>query len=241
MYAFCYLFLLFFVYAILGYLCEIFYCSCIEKKVVFNRGFCLGPYCPIYGIGSILMLLLLSKYKNDPIVLIFMSAIICSFVEYITSAILEKIFKARWWDYSDKKFNIEGRICLENTFFFGIGGFIIIYLVNPIIMRVFNWLPKMVLIIIAIVCLLIFIADLILTIVTLGRIKIAQNKFLKKDATEEITKLVRLEIVKNKSLALRLFKAFPNVNASDSKKTLIKLKEYLERRDKRKKKRFKQS
>ncbi len=238
MYQVCYLFLLFFVYAMLGYFCEITFCSLQENKLVLNRGFCLGPYCPIYGVGAILMLLLLSKYKEDPIILILMSAIICSVVEYITSAILEKIFKARWWDYSNRKFNIEGRVCLEYALFFGLGGFMIIYIINPIITSVFNQIPHLLFIVIASICFVIFVVDVFLTVLTLSRIHVAQKKFLKKDATEEITKLIRLEIVKNKKLVLRLLEAFPHINAGDSKNSLYKVKSYLEKREKKKKRKF---
>lgn len=238
MYQISFLFLLFFIYSILGYLCEVFNCSLIEKRLVLNRGFCLGPYCPIYGVGSVLMILLLSKYQEDPLVVFILAAVICSFVEYITSYILEKIFKARWWDYSNKRFHIEGRICLENSFLFGLGGFAILYMVNPVISHFLKLLSNSALEWVAFICFIVFLTDVIITVFTMCRLKIAQNKFKKKDATDEITKLVRLEIVKNKNLVMRLLRAFPNVSEENKKSTLYKVKVYLEKREeKRKKKR----
>ena len=78
----------------------------IQTKKFVNRGFLIGPYCPIYGVGGILITLLLSKYYDDPIVLFFMGIAVCGILEYLTSYIMEKFFKARWWDYSKRKFRL---------------------------------------------------------------------------------------------------------------------------------------
>ncbi len=230
-----YLFLIFFLYSMIGYFCETTYCSIKTKKIVVNRGFCLGPYCPIYGVGAVLMILLLTKYMDDPITLFLMGAFICSFVEYITSYILERIFKARWWDYSDKPFNIEGRICLENAILFGLGGVLVIYFVNPFLSFFLSHLSPFILNCISLICFILFLIDIILTVLTLSHLKIAQEKFNRKDATDEITKLIRLEIVKNKNLVWRLLRAFPNVGMENKKSTLYKLKVYLEKRYDKKK------
>ena len=95
--------LVFFIYAFAGWIMETISISIRNKKFV-NRGFLIGPVCPIYGYGVVLVSLLLQKYQNDIIVTFFMSIIICGFLEYFTSYFMEIIFKARWWDYS--KFSI---------------------------------------------------------------------------------------------------------------------------------------
>ena len=77
-----------------------------------NRGFLIGPCCPIYGCGCLLFILILPKYLDDPIVLFILAATICSVLEYITSWIMEKLFNTRWWDYSKRRFNLDGRVCL---------------------------------------------------------------------------------------------------------------------------------
>jgi uncharacterized membrane protein len=97
-----------------------------------NRGFLYGPIIPIYGFGALLVSLLLTGYYNDPIVIIVMSMIICSSLEYFISFLMEQIFHNRWWDYSTQKYNINGRVCLKNTILFGIGSLGIIYLINPV-------------------------------------------------------------------------------------------------------------
>lgn len=70
-------------------------CKLIELKKFINRGFLIGPYCPIYGWGCILIIILLNKYTNDPVILFIMSVLICSALEYFTSYFMEKMFNAR--------------------------------------------------------------------------------------------------------------------------------------------------
>ena len=126
----CKYFLLFLFYSFLGWILEMVVCSIADKKVV-NRGFLIGPYCPIYGSGCLLIISLLHKYQDDPFTLFIMAVIVCSLLEYFTSYIMEKLFKARWWDYSDRRFNINGRICLDNLVLFGVLGLLIFYVANP--------------------------------------------------------------------------------------------------------------
>ena len=127
---FCYYFLLFIIYSFMGWLMEIIDNIIVKHKIV-NRGFLLGPYCPIYGFGCLSLIFFLSNYKSDPIILFFMAIVICSILEYSTSYIMEKLFKLRWWDYTDKKFNINGRICAETMIPFGLLGTLVICIINP--------------------------------------------------------------------------------------------------------------
>ena len=153
----CYIFLLFILYSFFGYIIEIITCSFGTKKLVLNRGFFLGPYLPIYGISCLLMGSFIIRYKSDLVTVFVMSAFVCTTIEYITSYILEKIFKARWWDYSDKRFNIEGRVCLFNAFLFGIGGVFFTYVLNPIVISIVGKIPVLVLRVISIILMIIFI------------------------------------------------------------------------------------
>ena len=134
-------FLLFMIYAMSGWLMEVI-CKLIQYKRFINRGFLIGPYCPIYGYGALLITFLLRKYTDDPIILFFMAIIICGVLEYLTSYFMEKIFKARWWDYSQKKFNINGRVCLNTIIPFGILGIFIMYVSNPFLLSKIEQLPE---------------------------------------------------------------------------------------------------
>ena len=132
--------LVFFIYAVAGWIMESTSISIRNKKFV-NRGFLIGPVCPIYGYGVVLVSILLKKYQDDMIVTFFMSIIICGILEYLTSFFMEKIFNARWWDYSQRKFNINGRVCLQNLVLFGIASCVIVYIVNPFIIGKLRLIP----------------------------------------------------------------------------------------------------
>jgi uncharacterized membrane protein len=110
---------IFLVYSIAGWFMESFRGLAKTGKFV-NRGFLIGPYLPVYGWGVTLITIFLEKYVNDIGILFGMSIILCGVLEYFTSWIMEKLFKARWWDYHNRKFNINGRICLETLIPFGI-------------------------------------------------------------------------------------------------------------------------
>ena len=208
--------LLFFMYSFLGWCLEVG-CKLISDHKFVNRGFLIGPYCPIYGWGAIIMTLLLNKYLNDPLTLFIMIILICSILEYFTSYFLEKIYHTRWWDYTNYKFNINGRICLETMIPFGIFGLLIMYKVNPFFINTINKIPKNISIILAIILVFIFLIDNIISSKTILEIQKInqniQNKILiKKDDTERITKLVREKIEKSRKLLnRRLIHAFPHL------------------------------
>lgn len=185
-------------------------CKLVELKKFINRGFLIGPYCPIYGWGCILIIILLNKYTNDPLVLFIMAIVICSILEYFTSYFMEKLFKARWWDYSRRKFNINGRICLETMIPFGLLGCLIMYFVNPFFVSVYSKIPSNILIIISSVLFTIFLTDNIISYTIMFKMKIPKIK-ISKDSTEEITEYVRSILAKRSFLYKRLMKAYPNM------------------------------
>ena len=226
MYKICYWFFFFMIYSFIGYLTEIICCSINNKKLIVNRGFCLGPYLPIYGFSSVIMNIFLAKYSKDIITLFVMSAFVCTLMEYMTSLILEKIFHARWWDYTEKKFNLSGRVCLENSCLFGLGGVFIVSILHPFLDGLVSIIPYNVLIILSIVLFVMFMIDVIITVTTMCQVKIAATKFTAKDATEEISRKVRNEIIKNKGLMLHMLNAFPKIELSNHD-PLGRIKNYL--------------
>lgn len=212
----CIYFLLFFVYSFLGWSLEVI-CKLISERRFINRGFLIGPYCPIYGVGSILMSTLLQKYLNDPFTLFIMTILLCSILEYFTSYFLEKIFKTRWWDYSTKRFHINGRICLETMIPFGVLGLFLMYVSNPFILSIFKLIPAGFLYGISIILFLIMIFDACFSIRIMSSLKSLSSN-IRTDSTERITKLVRKEIMKrNKRFQKRLVMAFPKLEIMYSK------------------------
>lgn len=202
------IFILFIFYSMIGWIIEVldqFY----RKKRFINRGFLLGPYCPVHGIGALLMVLLLSGITDSYIILFFSASLICTILEYITSFLLEKIFKARWWDYSCYKFNLNGRVCLQNSIFFGIAGVFIVKIANPFVVKfIIQNVPDL-----NVICLvlgIIFTLDLFISFNVIVKFKNITN-ILTKDSTEEISNRVKKTLAKKSVLFKRLINAFPNL------------------------------
>ena len=122
----------FIIYSILGWILESVFRSICERKLI-NTGFLKGPFCPIYGVGALIMILLLSRFENDIILLFVISFFTLTFWEYVVGIFLEKAFNTKYWDYSDNKFNIQGRICLNNSIYWGILGVLFIKYIHPFI------------------------------------------------------------------------------------------------------------
>ena len=182
-------FLLFLTYAFLGWCMEVI-CKLIQYKRFINRGFLIGPYCPIYGWGAIIITLLLNKYLADPIALFIIAIVICSIIEYVTSYFMEKIYHARWWDYSRRKYNINGRICLETMIPFGILGVLIMYFANPFFTGIYEKIPEIALTVICSFLVIVFLIDNIISSHIISTIKFEGIK-AEKDNTKEITEKVK--------------------------------------------------
>ena len=222
-------FLIFYLYSIVGYFCEILSIYRSKKKFVWNRGYLLGPYLPVFGFGALIITIFLKDYQNNPITLFILGMVYCGTLEYFTSLILEKIFHLRWWDYSKRKFNINGRICLETSTMFGIGAIILVNVSNEIVLKLLRMIPSHVIIPIAIVISIIMIGDFIISTKEIFRLKNDIILVGTKDATAEIKKKIKESLEKNYYYYERLFKAFPSIHDRDArieeiKKTMEKLK-----------------
>lgn len=198
----------FFIYAILGWMMEVILTLINEHKFV-NRGFLIGPYCPIYGTGVLLILLVIGANTTDVLGVFLKAILICSLLEYFTSYLLEKAFKIRWWDYSQKKFNINGRVCLDVMLGFGILALLVIYVLQPIVVNIVDLIPNNISYILAIILVIIYIADHAISCVLLVKIK-GKIKNEKKDNTETIKKQIDKWVAQNSVLYRRITKAFPN-------------------------------
>ncbi len=199
-------FILFIIYSTVGWFLETMFCFYKTKKLV-NRGFLIGPVCPIYGIGCAAIIFFLSRYKNDVVTLFVMAAVICTILEYLTSYIMEKLFKARWWDYSDKKFNVNGRVCGENTIAFGLLAVLMVRYINPFVLSILNHLSRIQINSIAIILSVLLFTDCLMSFRIINGFKKTASS-VKKDSTEEITKKVREILVKRGGFYKRLVSAF---------------------------------
>ena len=150
------------IYSIIGWIYESTICSIGQRKLI-NRGFLNGPYCPIYGTGAVLVLLVLGRLKI-PVALFFAGAVLTCSLEYLTSWLMEKLFHARWWDYSKRKFNIAGRVCLIGAVVFGAFSVVLILVLHPAIKSLTDRLTDTAL---SVICAILFVgivSDLIVTV-----------------------------------------------------------------------------
>ncbi len=163
---FVHLLLSFFLYSSAGWICECLYCS-IPAKHFINRGFLRGPYCPIYGCGALLTAWLITPLHNDWWAVFLCGMLLTSTLEYATSWLMEVLFHTKWWDYSNRRFQLNGRICLRNSFLFGIMALFVIYLLQPLLDEFIASLPFKIAALSAFLLTWIFIYDLYQTAMAL--------------------------------------------------------------------------
>lgn len=203
-------FLIFVTYSVAGWCLEVVSTLVLKHKFT-NRGFMIGPMCPIYGFGAVIMSLCLHNVDN--IFAIFVVAILASAVlEYATSFVMEKLFRVRWWDYSKKPFNIRGRICLENLFYFGVLGIFVVKLVNPLLFAAFESLAPTARNIVAGSVFIVMVGDYMMSLWLVVKCRVAVGT-INADATDEITANIRNLLMDKGKLNRRLAKAFPTMQA----------------------------
>ncbi len=173
-----------FMYSFWGWCAEVIYAALKEGEFV-NRGFLNGPICPIYGFGAVSVVIILKPFHNNLFILFAGSIVATSLIELITGFILEKVFKHRWWDYSDEKFNIGGYICPIFSLMWGIACLVIVAYINPIIVGAVNIIPETAAKIVLTILIILFTVDFIATTETI----LKMNKRLER--IEELTGLIR--------------------------------------------------
>ena len=184
---------LFFIYAFIGWIIEIILTIVMDHKLI-NRGFLIGPYLPIYGFGCVFLVLVLDKLKDNLLLLFIVTFITCSLIEYLTSYVLEKIFKLRWWDYKQYKFNLNGRICLETMLPFSIGGVLAIKYITPYLLKIVNKLPLKLVIVFELILVIILIIDFLISALLIKKMNIDSTN---KDDTEIIKNNMKDNIKKD--------------------------------------------
>ena len=217
------LFICFLIYSFIGWLYEVI-ASIVRKHKFINRGYLLGPICPLYGFGCILITILLEEHKGSIIQSFILTILICSILEYFTGYFMEKIFKTRWWDYTYKKYNINGRISLDVMLFFGVAGVFILYIVNPLLTKLISSFNTTSLYVTSIIIFILFIADIILSTTVTFKIRETITNY-EKDSTEEITKKVREYFIKRGYLYKRTIEAFPSM--INSRERLLELRKKI--------------
>ena len=130
----------FFIYSFLGWVWESCYVSVKSKKPV-NRGFINGPFCTIYGFGAVSVYLILKDFDQNLLVLYIGGVVVATVLEYITGWLMETIFHTRWWDYSKKKCNLHGYICLGSSLAWGVFTVLLFEVFHPFVEWLTNLYP----------------------------------------------------------------------------------------------------
>lgn len=201
--------LLFFAGSMMGWMMEVIL-KAIQFKRFINRGFLIGPYCPIYGFGVVLMTALLSPMMDSPVSVFVQAIVLCGALEYLTSWAMEKLFHARWWDYSHKRYNLRGRICADNLLAFGVLGLGMIYGVDPWLIGLFRRIPATTAQAIAIGLSVLILMDTAVSSTILAKIRHAAE-CSGGDDTESITHEVRAALMRHGMLFRRALRAFPEM------------------------------
>lgn len=248
----------FIIYSFAGWVMESIFRSICERRFI-NTGFLKGPFCPIYGIGAIIIYVFLSGFKDNIFLLFLMGFIVLSIWEYIVGVLLEKVFNTKYWDYSDHKFNFQGRICLTNSIYWGFLGVVFIKYINPFIANKLQYIDINYLRVIVYIALVIVIIDAINTIVKVKNLRVTLEKIEnlntqlrekleeikdlsknKKEVTEHAQNVInRLELKKNRIVrrmyknVYRLKKAFPTIDTKEITEILNKKMEFAKKNKKK--------
>lgn len=213
----------FIIYSFLGWIMESTVRTISEKRII-NTGFLKGPFCPIYGIGAIIMLLFLERFQDKPILLFFIAITVLTIWEYIVGVLLEKMFNTKYWDYSNHKFNLQGRVCLTNSICWGILGVVFVKYIHPFIEACVLNIDKTLLYYAISIITLVLIVDFITTVVRVKNIKVTLQKI------EELNKEIKEKLKEIKKLTEEA--------EANSEKIINteKMKKFVEKLDKKKKK-----
>ncbi len=235
------MFAYFIIYSVVGFIIETLF-GLITKGVIESRQSSLFlPVCCIYGVGAVVMVVGLQHFKKNNYTLFLGGFIIGSIVEYIVSLVGEFIFHIKWWDYSDMAFNINGRICMAFSFFWGILAIYLMSHFNPIVDRIIEKLKNKISIkllksIVVILILTIFVSSIISSFALkmfFTRLVIQHNLELQ-DYDEyifECAQIYKNEDIKNFTLKHfsdeKMLKTFPNIKLTGKDGNIIFVKDIL--------------
>lgn len=223
---------IFFAFSVLGWIIEVTL-KYLQYGRFINRGFLIGPYCPIYGSGAVVVTVvsdIFSKYDSSFGTSFFISFFLCGILEYITSFILEKRFHARWWDYSQKPMNLHGRVWIGNLLLFGFGGMLIYKVFDPYIINFMSYFTYSSIKVISLVIVIVMSSDYVLSHFIIKLLKEGVENS-QADDSEVIAKEVRF-LLENKSiLHKRIIDAYPEITfrTEKVKQRLEKIKRDTER------------
>ena len=130
------------IFSIIGLVIETIYGYITMGIIESRKGLILGPFCPIYGIGAVILIMVLNEYSDSKIKLFFLGAIYGTIFEYICSYVLQVMYGSRFWDYSYTNFQINGRVSMLYTFFWGILAVVLIQYIKVFLDKLIKKIPE---------------------------------------------------------------------------------------------------
>ena len=217
----------FMIYSVVGWMIEVAFHAVTVGKVI-NRGFLNGPLCPVYGCGVVTVLSMLyiigevtgleTDLKKASALLLFAIGIIfATLIELIAGFLLDKFFHARWWDYRDRRFNLNGYICLEFSIIWGLAIAFVLRVIQPTFVSLIDLIPVIVGHILLIFMYFVFVADIIITVMTILKLNSQLEHMRKMEAA-----------------VLRLSDGMSEVIATNTIKTVDKLEKEKQKNEVRK-------
>ena len=203
---------LFFIYSFLGWVTEVFL-KYLQYHRFINRGFLIGPYCPIYGAGAVLITVgqgVLSSFERSWAMSFLIAFILCGLLEYATSYILEKYFHARWWDYTQKPMNLHGRVWIGNLILFGLGGVAIAEILNPRFLALASRIDPFFFTAVLTAVAVLFLADVLMSYFIMNLLKRGVEES-RSDKSEEIAAEVRYLLENRPVFHKRIMDAYPEL------------------------------
>lgn len=155
----------FLLYSFLGWCVEVVFHAVTCGKLI-NRGFLNGPVCPIYGFGMVAVLLALTPLQDNLLLLYLGGVLLPSAIELVGGWVLFKLYHTRWWDYSDRPFNLGGYICLEFSLLWGIGAVLMVRVVHPPLASLLGMVPYTAGLVLMVALYAVYAADVVVTAFT---------------------------------------------------------------------------
>ncbi len=212
------------IFSIFGLIIETLFCYLTTGVLESRKGLIWGPFCPVYGVGATILIILLDKYKNNSIKLFLIGSIAGNIIEYGLSYLLEAMYGTRFWDYSYLDWNLNGRICIKYSIFWGILAILLIKLIKPQIDKIINKIPDSKILNIIMIILIIIDCG-----ATMWAINTYQNRVVQNYFNVEVKKQNNIkQFIEDKLFSNEIMKkTFPNLRYIDENGTQYYLKDMI--------------
>ena len=235
------IFAYFIIYSLLGYVIETIFGIITKGTWESRQSFLYGPFCAIYGVGAVIMIVFLQYFNKTNNSLFWGGFLVGSITEYVISFLGQKIFNVIWWDYSNMPLNVNGRVCVFFSIFWGLLGIYLITYINPKIDRLIEWFKKKISInklkVITLIIIIIIFIDFLLTCYALKMfyIRMIHNHDIQVENKEKVEEMYdeiyanenKVKFVETFFSDRKMIRTFPNLKLTDAHGNILYFDSYL--------------